>query len=41
MVGALDPGSRTEHRAEQRQLLAAQTLARFGSDADRAVIFAQ
>jgi hypothetical protein len=41
MVGALDLRSRPEHRAEQAELLAAQTLARFRGDAYRAVIFTQ
>jgi hypothetical protein len=41
MVGALDVGPRTEHRAEQPEFLAAQTLARFRGYAYRAVIFTQ
>jgi Catechol dioxygenase N terminus len=41
VVRALDVDPRAEHRAEQPELLAAQTLARFCGYADRAVIFAQ
>jgi hypothetical protein len=41
VVGALDAGLHAEYGAEQTEFLAAQTLARFGGDADRAVIFAQ